>query len=188
MRSRTVFLLLGALVVAAVVVVPRARREPAYDGPVALAAPGPTVSASAAPQWRAVIAALDQVRAAGFADPSTADPLHWVSADCPCLAVERAALASLVREHRRLEAGAPHLVTVEVVTAAEVAATLRVGDVLPAYDEVDADDRVVRAWPGRAAATWTVTVVRQQQGWRWSAIERAAGAEVAVGVDRSRAG
>jgi len=186
MRARLAVLLCSALAVA--VVVTKARGAPAYDGPVALAAPVPTVGASAGPQWRAVVAALDQVRAAGFADPSTADPLDWLSADCPCLAVERAALADLISKHRRLDAGVPRLLTVDVVAAAEVAVTLRVSDELPAYDEVDAEERTVRAWPRRAAAAWTATLVRGAQGWRWASIERADGAETPVGVDRSTVG
>lgn len=184
MRARLAALLLGALLV--VVVAARSRARPAYDGPVALAAPSRVATPESEPDWRSVVQALDETRAAGFADPATADPLRWVTAGCVCLAVERAALHDLVGRGGRLDVRPPELLAVDVVAAADLAVTLTVSDVLPAYAEVDRAGRSVRVWPARAAATWTGTLVRQPDGWRWAVLEPGDGLAPAAGVDRSR--
>ncbi len=125
---------------------------------------------------------------AGYADPAVADPLDWVTADCPCLAVEKEALRRLAAQGRRLIVDLPDLVSVVAVATADVAATLEVRDVLPAYDEVDVAGRTVRAWPGRAEASWMATLVRHDGQWRWAAWARGAGHDAVAGVDPARAG
>jgi len=191
MRSRSAVLLLGALLIAVVVAQSRgaqSRGTQLYDGPVALAVPSHSAAPSESPSWRAVIAVLDAARAAGYADPAVADPLDWVAADCPCLAVEKEALRRLAGQGRRLVVTLPEVVSAVAVAEADLAATVEVRDVLPAYDEVDAAGRTVRAWPGRGEASWMATLVRHDGGWRWAAWTRGAGHDAVAGVDPSRPG
>ncbi len=175
----------GAVVLAGVTVM--ARPGEPESAPLVLAVPADSVAAdSATVDWTDVVRALDVARLAAYADPLSADPSRWVDAACPCLAVERARLQSLLRAGRVVRATPPALRDVRVVTSTADSATVDVTDVIAAYDVVEAGRPVAR-YAGRGPLTWRGVLVRRGGGWRWADL-RPAGHDRGSGVDRAGAG
>jgi eukaryotic-like serine/threonine-protein kinase len=136
----------------------------------------PTASSSPGVAWLAVMTKLEQTRAEAFAtgDVRRLDAVYATGS--PTGAADRRLLGRMVRhgEHAaRLQA---FVESVDVVTATDVRATLRVSDALTAYDVVAADGHVLRRGHGRPTRRWTMTVVATSGGWRvWSVRRDAAG-------------
>jgi hypothetical protein len=122
---------------------------------------------------RALLAALDRVRAAGYADPAAADPDDWSAPTCPCHAEDARRLRALAAGGHRLRGQAATLhdvaVTAETATRIEAAVT----DALAAYTELDPRGRVVARWPATGPRTWRVTLVRVGGRWLLGAVARA---------------
>jgi len=178
--------LVGATAVAVVTL--RGPATPAYDGPVALAAPGvrPSVVPLGSTDWAAVVADLDAARLAAFADPLTADPRRWAEPTCACFDLDRSALEHLVRSGAAVRGMLPELREVAVVSTSEARATLEVADVLPAYDVVASDGRATR-YAGRDARRWRGVLVRRGGAWRWAELARSRH-DPAARVDPGRTG
>jgi hypothetical protein len=142
----------------------------------ALAPPSAASPSPAEPDWRTILAALDDARSAAFTagDPRALDAAY--APGSPAGARDRALLAAYARRHQHVTG--LHLVADDVraesVTGTSV--TLHVRDRLLPYSVVDAQGRPVARWPGRGAAEWRVTLARGPTGWRIVDVARASAA------------
>lgn len=130
---------------------------------VAAASPA---AAAGAPDWRVVLDQLDAARAAAFASADPTRLLAVYAPTSPLLAADRTALERLRAAGRRAR-GVRH--AAQVVSASsydETSVVLRVVDVLAAYDVVDGDGHLLERTVARGAATFVVTLVRADAGWR----------------------
>jgi tRNA A-37 threonylcarbamoyl transferase component Bud32 len=116
--------------------------------------------------WYAVLADLDAARARAFAsaDPAALDAVY--SPGSPALARDRAALARLAAAGLRADGLRIDALDVAETARGERRVRLRVADVLRAYALVDAAGAVVETRPGRGRASWTVTLLRGDEGWQ----------------------
>jgi hypothetical protein len=122
--------------------------------------------AAAAGRWGSVLAALDARRASAFA---TADPGRLAtvySAGSPALRRDRARLADLASAGLHVERLRMRPRSVRVVTSSSTRVVLDLVDALDSYDVRTARGALVDARPGRGAAAWRVTLVRDGSGWR----------------------
>jgi tRNA A-37 threonylcarbamoyl transferase component Bud32 len=130
-------------------------------------------AAPAVPDWTAVLDALDAARSRAF-ESGDATALSEVYAPGSAqLAADRAALLELVDSGRRARGVRHAFRRVEATSYDERTATLRVLDVLSAYDVVDGAGRVVQRPPGRSAAAFVVTLLHTADGWRLQQVQPA---------------
>jgi hypothetical protein len=149
---------------------PAARTTTAPAGPAAPTAtpaptvtPAPTLDPSA--RWSAVLAALDDRRAAAYA---AADPdlLRAVYSPGAALTLERERVAGLAAAGERIVGLRPRYTALRVTTATPARVTLALTDVLPAYRRLDARGSVVEQYAGRGPAGWSLTLRRVGAEWR----------------------
>jgi hypothetical protein len=116
--------------------------------------------------WAATLARLDRARSTAFAEGDAAGLRAVYAAGAPALARDRAVLgrltdAGLRADGLRLTASS---VTVRGRTGGRV--RLAVTDVMPPYRLVDAAGAVAERRAGRGAASWTVVLAREHDGWK----------------------
>jgi hypothetical protein len=122
--------------------------------------------AAAAGRWRSVLAALDARRASAFADVSPGLLATVYAAGSPALPRDRARLAGLAAAGLHVDKLRIRPRSVRVVIGSSTRAVLDVVDALDSYDMRTARGALVEARPGRGAAAWRVTLVREGGGWR----------------------
>jgi hypothetical protein len=122
--------------------------------------------ATAAGRWRSVLAALDARRASAFAAVSPGRLATVYAAGSPALRRDRARLADLAAAGLHVERLRLRPRSVRVVAISSTRVVLDVVDALDSYDVRTARGALVDARPGRGAATWRVTLVRESSGWR----------------------
>jgi hypothetical protein len=142
----------------------------APDSPAAASTPAATPSTSA--EWRSVLAALDERRARAYeaADVALIDSVYVAGAD---QRKDHALVAGLARDKQRVVGLHLDYRDVRVLTSSADAATLDVVDQLPPYRQVDASGALVKAYPGRGAKRWVITLQRAAGQWRIGAIAKA---------------
>ena len=135
------------------------------DGRGSAAAVGPARERATRVDWSAVLAGLDQTRSAAFA-AADADGLAGVyAAGSPALVRDKQLLDQL-RASGHTARGVRLLPTsIHVVESTDHRVVLRVVDVMPPYELVAAKGGV-SSRPGRAAARWTVTLMREGPAWQ----------------------
>ena len=129
-----------------------------------------SATGAAAPDWTAVVGALDQRRDAAFAD-ADADELDAIYVPgSAALAADRATLGRLVGAGQRVRGLRFLLESVHAVAQSSDAVTLTVVDTLAGYDVVDTRG-VATHVPGRGVREWTVVlrpvVPAQPAGGEW---------------------
>lgn len=126
----------------------------------------PAAQRSPAPDWPALLDALDRSRSTAF-EAADAQLLGEVyAAGSPLLEADRATIAALSAAGQRAP-GVRHAVrTVRVSSYDGTSAVLRLVDVLSAYSVIDGSGRVLQRAAARPEATFVVTVVRTAKGWR----------------------
>ncbi len=135
------------------------------NGRGSAAAVGPPSQPAAPTDWSAVLAALDQARSAAFAGADN-DALNDVYADgSPALARDTEMLGQLRASGHAARGVRLVPTSVEVVESADRRVVLRVVDVMPPYELVDAH-KVSSSRPGRGSARWEVTLVREGPTWQ----------------------
>jgi hypothetical protein len=142
------------------------------NGRGSAAAVGPANEPVARPDWSAVLAALDQARSAAFAsaDDDRLDDVY--SSGSPALARDTELLGQLSASGRTAAGVRLVPTSVDVVETADRRVVLRVVDVMPPYELVDADGAVSSSRPGRGPARWVVTLVREGPAWQVYDVER----------------
>jgi hypothetical protein len=122
--------------------------------------------AAAAGRWGLVLAALDVRRASAFAtvSPGRLETVYAVGS--PALRRDRALLADLATAGLHVERLRLRPRSVRVVVSSSTRVVLDVVDALDPYDVRTGRGALVDARPGRGAATWRVTLVREGSGWR----------------------
>jgi hypothetical protein len=147
--------------------------------PPTAASGGPAASPSAAgpdaASVRHLLTALDRARAAGYVDPTTADPDDWAARSCACRDEDVRRLRALARAGLALRAAAVHLVSVSVAVARAGPESVDavVVDRLAAYVAVDRRGRTVHRWPATGPRRWRITLVLVSGRWRLGAVARA---------------
>jgi hypothetical protein len=147
------------------------------NGRGSAAAVGPTNRPAAEPatsvDWSAVLATLDQARSAAFAE-ADADALAAVDAAGSPARTRDTELLDQLRASGFTARGVRLVPTsVEVMESADRRTVLRVVDVMPPYELVDADSAESNTRPGRGSARWMVTLVRDGPAWRVFDVQRA---------------
>jgi hypothetical protein len=127
---------------------------------------------STAAEWRSVLAALDEQRARAYeaADVALIDSVYVPGDD---QRKDHSLVAGLARDKQRVVGLHLDYRDVRVLTSSADAATLDVVDQLPAYRQVDASGALVKAYPGRGAKRWVITLQRAAGEWRIAAIAKA---------------
>jgi hypothetical protein len=163
--------LVAAAVAAVLVVAAGVGWASGRAGSVEQASAATPAAAPTAPDWPAILDGLDGVRARAFAaaDPSLLEQVYAHTS--PLLARDRAAVLAL----RGLRAaGVRHSLRSLAVSAYDGStATLRVIDVLSAYDVVDGSGAVVRHVTSRPPMGFVVVLVRTSAGWRLQTVTAA---------------
>jgi hypothetical protein len=117
-------------------------------------------------RWRPVLVALDARRASAYAASSPRRLADVYATDAPALRRDRARLAELAATGLHVERLHLRTRSVRVVTSTRRRVVLAVVDVLEPYAVRTARGALVAARPGRGAASWRVTLVRERTGWR----------------------
>jgi Protein kinase domain len=126
----------------------------------------PSGAAAVAGRWRSVLVRLDAQRASAFAAASSTRLAHVYAADAPALRRDRAQLADLAATGLHVEGLRLRPRSVRVVTSSPRRVILHVLDVLDPYAVRTARGALVDARPGRAVASWRVTLERDAGEWR----------------------
>jgi hypothetical protein len=136
------------------------------------AAVGPANEPTAGVDWTAVLVSLDQARSAAFAE-ADADALDGVySAASPALARDTGLLDQLRASGHTARGVRLVPSSVQMVESADRRVVLRVVDVMPPYELIDADGARSLSRPGRGAARWMVTLVREGPTWQVHDVRR----------------
>jgi len=122
--------------------------------------------AAAAGRWRSVLAALDARRASAFAAVSAGQLATVYAAGSPALRRDRTRLADLAAAGLHVDKLRMRPRSVRVVISSSTRVVLDVEDALDSYDVRSARGALVETRPGRGAATWRVTLVREGRAWR----------------------
>lgn len=122
--------------------------------------------AAAAGRWRSVLTALDARRASAFAAVSPGRLTTVYAAGSPALRRDRARLDDLAAAGLHVERLRLRPRSVRVVTSSSTRVVLAVVDALEPYDVRTSRGALVAARPGRAAASWRVTLARADGDWR----------------------
>jgi hypothetical protein len=144
----------------------RGHEQPAPDLPRAEVVAASTVPSRAAVDWASVLDGLDDARAEAFAagDLRALDRVY--AAGAPGLASDTALLQPLAAQ-RQTAHGLRHEVRwVDVLGESASAASLRVVDVLAAYEVRDAAGAVLSRAPARGEQPFLVELTRTAEGWR----------------------
>jgi hypothetical protein len=146
------------------------------DGVATAASPADTADVPAsAEQWKAVLTDLYGRRAAGFAEPSTADWDGVYAHDSPLRAADEQYAGELAAAGRALRGFAPVVLRVDHAAVSGDGAALDVVDRWPPHDVVDGDDLdgpPVRSAAGRPDTAVRLLLVRTADGWRIASAER----------------
>jgi hypothetical protein len=133
-------------------------------------APGARASSydetASALRWRSVLAGLDARRAAAFAEVSPGRLAAVYTQDSPALRRDQARLSDLASTGLHVERLRMRPRSVRVVTTTPTRVVLAVVDALDPYDVRTTRGALVAARPGRAAASWRVTLARSGGEWR----------------------
>lgn len=136
------------------------------NGRGSVAAVAPATEPTARVGWSAVLTGLDQARSVAFAE-ADADGLDGVyAAGSPALARDTELLDQLRASGHTARGVRLVPNSVGLVASSDRRVVLRVVDVMPPYELVDADGAVSSSRPGRVAALWTVTLVREGSAWQ----------------------
>ncbi len=121
---------------------------------------------AAPPDWRQVLADLDEAREKAFAtgDPALLDEVYVEGS--AARAADGAALADLMAQGREATGVRHDVRSVRLVSQDSSRTELRVVDVLGAQSIVLRSGALVAQQPPRGEAAYTVTLVRQGAGWR----------------------
>lgn len=167
--------LVAALALAAVLLLARATTRPGPATTLARAAADPAAAADPThpATLRDTLGALDRARAAGYADPATADPDTWATRRCSCHAEDVRRLRALAARGHALRGQRTTVLGVRVVRAGPGFADLAVTDATTAYTTVDARGRPVARWPGSGRREWRITLVRVAGRWLLGTVARA---------------
>jgi hypothetical protein len=122
--------------------------------------------AAAAGRWWSVLATLDARRASAFAAVSPERLATVYAAGSPALRRDRAWLVDLAAAGLHVDRLRLRPRSVRVVIRSATRVVLDVVDSLDSYDVRTARGALLDARPGRGAATWRVTLVREGSGWR----------------------
>jgi eukaryotic-like serine/threonine-protein kinase len=140
---------------------------PSQPLPSAVGSASPVASsASAVPNWTAVLEALDTARDAAFADGDAGQLDTVYVAASAVLAADRATLTQLVTAGQRARGLHLQLVSVRAASVSPTNVTLAVRDTLSAYDLVGTDGAVEHA-AGRGERDWIVMLRLQHPGDHW---------------------
>ena len=123
-------------------------------------------SSSGVPNWTAVLAGLDTMRDAAFADGDASQLDAVYVAGSAVLATDRATLTQLVMAGQRARGLHLQLVSVQAASASPTNVTLVVHDTLSAYDLVSADGAVQHV-AGRGERGWIVMLRRETPSDQW---------------------
>jgi len=133
-------------------------------------APGARASSydetASALRWRSVLAGLDARRTAAFAEVSPGRLAAVYTQDSPALRRDQARLSDLASTGLHVERLRMRPRSVRVVTTTPTRVVLAVVDALDPYDVRTTRGALVAARPGRAAASWRVTLARSGGEWR----------------------
>jgi hypothetical protein len=141
--------------------------DPGVAGSPVAAREHQATSDEAAPgRRRSVLSALDARRASAFAAASPGQLVTVYAAGSPALRRDHARLADLAAAGLHVEKLRVRPRSLQVVISSPTRVVLDVVDALDPYDVRTAEGAVVDARPGRGAATWRVTLVREVGGWR----------------------
>jgi hypothetical protein len=134
----------------------------------------PTQPSVAKPvDWRAVLHRLDERRDRAFLSPDAPSLRTVYAAGSKALAIDAAALRSLVASDLRARGLRLTLVAVTAVSVQPQHAILHVVDRLPAYDLVDAHGRVAAHRGERGLRGWRIELIRAGREWLIAAIRGA---------------
>lgn len=137
---------------------------------VAATSRGPVTRAVPAPDWRAVLQAVDSARADAFAHADASRLAGVYAPGSRLLSTDQLAVAALARL-RRTASGVEH--EVRSVTPLQVAADrveLRVVESLGAFDVLDGAGRVLEKHAAGLPASHVVVLVKARPGWRVSEV------------------
>jgi hypothetical protein len=113
-----------------------------------------------------VLASLDARRASAFAAVSPGQLTTVYAAGSPALRRDRARLTDLAAAGLHVDKLRMRPRSVRVVISSSTRVVLDVVDALAAYDVRSARGALVETRPGRGAANWRVTLVREGRSWR----------------------
>ena len=113
-----------------------------------------------------MLAGLDARRAAAFAEVSPGRLAAVYTQDSPALRRDQARLSDLASTGLHVERLRMRPRSVRVVTTTPTRVVLAVVDALDPYDVRTTRGALVAARPGRAAASWRVTLARSGGEWR----------------------
>ncbi len=130
------------------------------------AAPASVAPSVAAVDWAGVLDGLDAARAEAFATGDLAGLGAVYAPGSPGLASDTALLRSLVDQEQTAHGLRHQVRTVEVLRESGSAASLRVVDVLAAYEVRDAAGAVVSRAAARGEQAFAVELTRTADGWR----------------------
>lgn len=132
----------------------------------------PEVSPVTAQEWRSVLAGLDARRSRAYetADVALIDSVYSPGPD---QAKDHERVAALAADKQRVIGLRLDYRDIRVLTSNSSEATLDVVDELPAYRQVDAQGKLVKAYAARSAKRWLISFKRTSEGWRIAAIATA---------------
>lgn len=139
---------------------------------VAPRAPRPVATPSTAADWRTLLAALDERRSDAYASADVR-LIDSVYAPGPDQRKDHDLVAGLAADKERVVGLRLNYLEVKVLTSSTRGATLDVIDELPAYQQLDASGALVKAYAGRPARRWVITLKRVSGEWRIAAISKA---------------
>lgn len=135
-------------------------------------APAPVATPSTAADWRTLLASLDERRSDAYASADVR-LIDSVYAPGPDQRKDHDLVAGLAANKERVVGLRLNYVDVKVLTSSMTVATLDVIDELPAYQQLDASGALVKAYAGRPARRWVITLKRVSGEWRIAAISKA---------------
>jgi hypothetical protein len=157
-----IVLVVGAGLVAARGGEPRPEPSPA---PVPPASPSPAVN------WSGIVSGLAAARHEAYVQ---ADPALLAAADAPgsaALAIDTARVRAWREAGLALRGDPAAVQLLQVQQAGERVGVLRISEVVRPFDVVDGVSGERREHrPGKPPTTWTVTLVRGEQGWRTASV------------------
>lgn len=120
------------------------------------------------PDWRAVLAGLDELRSRAFAVGDAAQLRAVYAPDAPAFERDQALLHDLVARGARARGLRSRVLAARSTGGGDNRAVVRVTDLLEPYAIVGVGDgaRVRQTMPGRGRAEWVVTLVRAGGRWR----------------------
>jgi hypothetical protein len=149
------------------------RGSAAAVAPAAAPAAAPTAASATSVNWSAVLAKFDQARSAAFAEVDVDGLDRVYAAGSPALARDTEVLGQLQASGHTARGVRLVPTSVDVVESDDRRVVLRVVDVMPPFELVDADGAVSSSRPGRGSARWLVSLVREGPAWQVYDVRRA---------------